>query len=144
MSSSPEKLLTLDSNVFVAALKVYESYSGECSEISSQVPGGLVLVEPSVVYVEVLGTLVRWVGVELAEKAKAELDRMVNPLLPVACNREFCLKAYALRHEYNVYALDSLYLETALEAESTLVSLDKDDFIDRIKMKSPPNEVLHV
>ena len=61
-------------------------------------------------YVEVLGTLVRRVGVELAEKAKAELDRVVNPLLTVACNREFCLKAYALCHEYNVYAVDSFIL----------------------------------
>ena len=144
MSSSPEKFLTLDANVFVAALKADEPYSGECSGILRQVPGGFVLVEPSIVYVEVLGPLARRVGVELAEKAKAELDRMMNPLLTVACNREFCIKAYALCHEYNVYAVDSLYLETALEAESTLVSLDKEYFVDRIKLKSPPIEVLHV
>jgi len=105
MSSSSEKLLTLDANVFVAALKADEPYSVECSEILSQVPRGFVLVEPSIVYVEVLGTLARRVGVELAERAKAELDRMVNPLLTVTCNREFCLKAYDLCHEYNVYAV---------------------------------------
>ena len=65
MSSSPEKFLTLDANVFVAALKADEPYSDECSEILSQVPEGFVLVEPSIVYVEVLGTLARRVGMEL-------------------------------------------------------------------------------
>jgi len=144
MSSIPKKFLTLDANVFVAALKADEPYRGKCSEILSRVPGGFVLVEPSIVYVEVLGALARRVGVALAERAKAELDRMVNPLLTVACSREFCLKAYALCHEYDVYAVDSLYLETALEAESTLVSLDGEDFVDRVRLKSPPIEVLHV
>jgi predicted nucleic acid-binding protein len=96
------------------------------------------------VYVEVLGALARRVGLGLADKAKAELERMVNPLLTIACNREFCLKAYALCHEYDVYAVDSLYLETALEAESTLVSLDGEDFVDRVRLRSPPIEVLHV
>ena len=144
MSSRSRVFLTLDANVFVAALKADEPYSDKCLEILSQVPERFVLVEPSIVYVEVLGALVRRVGVELAEKAKVELDRMMNPLLVVACNREFCLKAYSLCHEYNVYAVDSLYLETALEAESILVSLDKEDFVERIKMKSPPIEVRHV
>ncbi|MCJ7574417.1 type II toxin-antitoxin system VapC family toxin [Candidatus Bathyarchaeota archaeon] len=142
MSSS--KFLTLDANVFVAALKADEPYSERCSEILSRVPGGFALVEPSIVYVEVLGALARRVGLGLADKAKAELERMVNPLLTIACNREFCLKAYALCHEYDVYAVDSLYLETALEAESTLVSLDGEDFVDRVRLRSPPIEVLHV
>jgi predicted nucleic acid-binding protein len=142
MSSS--KFLTLDANVFVAALKADEPYSERCSEILSRVPGGFALVEPSIVYVEVLGALARRVGLGLADKAKAELERMVNPLLTIACNREFCLKAYALCHEYDVYAVDSLYLETALEVESTLVSLDGEDFVDRVRLRSPPIEVLHV
>jgi predicted nucleic acid-binding protein len=141
---SSNKFLTLDANVFVAALKADEPYSERCSEILSRVPGGFALVEPSIVYVEVLGALARRVGLGLADKAKAELERMVNPLLTIACNREFCLKAYALCHEYDVYAVDSLYLETALEAESTLVSLDGEDFVDRVRLRSPPIEVLHV
>jgi predicted nucleic acid-binding protein len=141
---SSNKFLTLDANVFVAALKADEPYSERCSEILSRVPGGFALVEPSIVYVEVLGALARRVGLGLADKAKAELERMVNPLLTIACNREFCLKAYALCHEYDVYAVDSLYLETALEADSTLVSLDGEDFVDRVRLRSPPIEVLHV
>jgi len=65
------KLVTLDANVFVAALKGDEPYSGECVEILSRVPKGFTLVEPSIMYVEVLGTLARRVGVELAERARA-------------------------------------------------------------------------
>ena len=37
--------------------------------------------------------------------------------------------------------MDSLYLEMVLEAESTLVSLDKEDFVDRVKLKPSPMEV---
>jgi len=82
--------LTLDANVFVAALKADEPYSDKCLEILSQVPERFVLVEPSIVYVEVLGALVRRVGVELAEKAKVELDRMMNPLFVIVA----CIPAY--------------------------------------------------
>ena len=138
------KLVTLDANVFVAALKGDEPYSGECVEILSRVPKGFTLVEPSIMYVEVLGTLARRVGVELAERARAMLDGMMSPLLTVACSREFCLEAFKLCHEYGVYAVDSLYLRTAIEAGSVLVSLDKEDFVDRVNLGSPPVRVLHV
>jgi len=144
MSGSPVQRLTLDANVFVAALKADEPYSDECLEILNRVPGGFALVEPSVVYVEVLGTLAKRVGLELAERAKAQLDKMIGPLLAVKCDRGFCLKAYSLCQEYGIYAVDSLYLETALEADSVLVSLDKEDFVDRIKARSPSIKVHHV
>jgi len=144
MDTSSKKPLTLDANVFVAALKADEPYSDVCLDILHKVPSGFTLVEPSIVYVEVLGTLARRVGLELAEKAKVELDRMLNPLLVVDCDREFCFKSYTLCRDYGIYAVDSLYLGTALEAESILVSLDKEDFVDRIVDKSPPITVLHV
>jgi predicted nucleic acid-binding protein len=108
------------------------------------VPDGLTLVEPSIVFVEVLGTLARRVNVELAAKARAELDRMLNPLLTVDCDVDFCLRAYRLCREYEIYAVDSLYLATAIEAGSVLVSLDGEDFIDRVAARSPPIKALHV
>ena len=130
--------------MFVAALKEDEPYSDECQGILQKVPDSFTLVEPSIVYVEVLGTLARRVNVALAGKARAELERMLNPLLTVDCDMDFCLKAYTLCQEYEIYAVDSLYLATAIEAGSVLVSLDREDFIDKIAARSPPIKALHV
>ena len=38
---------------------------------------------------------------------------------------------------------DSLYLQTALDSYSTLVSLDEDDFVMRLKDKNLPIEIYH-
>mgnify|MGYP001138956768 CR=1 FL=1 len=138
------RLLTLDGNVFVAALKADEPYSDDCSKILAKVPDDFILVEPSIVYLEVLGTLARKVGVSEALVGKTMLDDMISPILLVTCDRDFCIEAFPLCSTYDVYAIDSLYLKTALDVHAILVSLDKEDFVNRIKEKAPPIEVYHV
>jgi hypothetical protein len=88
--ASSHGLLTLDANVFVAALKSDEALSAACREVLKCLADGYVLVEPSIVYVEVLGVLARRVGLELAEKARVELDEILDPRFTVSCDREFC------------------------------------------------------
>lgn len=144
MSSSARRLLTLDANVFVATLRRDEKYSDECRGVLEKIPDEFVLIEPSIVYQEVCGTLARRVGIEEAHDAKDELDRMVSPGLLVNCDKPFCLGAYPLCGEYEIYALDALYLKVALDGHAILVSLDEEDFIDPVKSKRPPVEVYHV
>ena len=81
---------------------------------------------------------------ELAEKARVELGGVLDSHVTVTCDREFCLRAYPLCHLYGVYAVDSLYLEAAVEAGSILVSLDNEDFINRIKRSKPSIKAMHV
>ena len=138
------KLLTLDANVFVAALKGDEEYSDECAEILHKLPGRFVLVEPSVIYQEVCGTLARRVGPALARRAEKLLNAILHPRLVLACDASFCKAAYILCYNYNIYSVDALYLKAALDAGAILVSLDKRDFIDRVKRRNPPIEVYHV
>jgi len=138
------KLLTLDANVFVAALKMDEEYSDECSEILGKVPKDFILAEPSVVYIEVVGTLARKTSSEVAVKAEKTLGKMVNPLLIDLCDEKFCLEASKLCSKYGVYAIDALYLATAIYRNAVLTSLDKENFTDRIKERKPPIEVYHV
>jgi len=69
---------------------------------------------------------------------------MLHPELVFECNSSFCKMAYSLCYEYNVYSVDALYLKVALDLRAILVSLDKRDFIDRVKHKNPPIEVYHV
>jgi predicted nucleic acid-binding protein len=128
----------------IAALKKDESYSKECFEILSRVPDDFVLSEPSLVYQEVCGTLARKVGLEVAAEARKQLDLIIHPSFLVNCSRAFCVSAYALCHEYEVYAIDATYLKVALENHAVLVSLDREDFISRVNRKKPGIKACHV
>jgi predicted nucleic acid-binding protein len=138
------RVLTLDSNVLVAALKEDEPYSARCSEILSKVPDPFILSEPSVIYQEVCGTLARRVGAEVADDAKKQLDRLIHPTLLADCDRAFCVSAYPLCSDYGIYAIDAMYLKTALDNRAVMVSLDKEDFIDKVKSKVSEIEAYHV
>jgi len=137
--------LTLDSNVFIAALKADEPHNEKCIEIIERIMMlQFLLSEPSIIYQEVCGTLARRVGVGVADAAKEQLDLIIHPSLLVTCDRNFCASAYNLCSEYDVYAMDALYLKTAMDNDAILVSLDKEDFVDKIRSRKPPIEVYHV
>jgi len=135
--------MTLDSNVMVAALKGDEPYSDRCAEILSKVPDSFVLSEPAIVYQEVCGTLARRAGADVADDAKRQLDLIIHPSLLANCNRTFCVSAYPLCSEYDIYAVDAMYLKTALDNRAVLVSLEKEEFIDRVNSKTPNIEAYH-
>jgi len=128
----------------IAALKDDEPYSHHCAEILSKVPDPFILSEPTIVYQEVCGTLARRAGAEVADDAKRQLDLIIHPSLLANCNRTFCVSAYPLCYEYDIYAVDAMYLKTALDNRAVLVSLDKEDFIDRVNSKTPNIEAYHV
>jgi len=138
------RVLTLDANILLAALKEDEPYSRKCSEILSEVPDSFILTEPSIVYQEVCGTLARKVGADIANDARKQLDLIVHPRLLADCNRLFCLSAYPLCFEYEIYAIDAMYLRVALDSQAVLVSLDKEDFVDKVNSKKPNIEAYHV
>jgi predicted nucleic acid-binding protein len=138
------RLLTLDANVLIAALKEDEPYSEKCSQILTKVTNQFQLAEPSIIYQEVCGTLARKVSLEIANQAKTQMDLMINPNLLSNCDKIFCAQAFCLCSEYNIYTIDALYLQTAMKNNAILVSLDKEDFIDRLKKKRPPIEVYSV
>jgi predicted nucleic acid-binding protein len=138
------RLLTLDANVLIAALKTDEPQSEKCREILSKVPNHFQLAEPSIIYQEVCGTLARKTSLEIANDAKKQMDLMINPKLLTNCDKTLCTSAFCLCSEYNIYSIDALYLQVALKNKAILVSLDKEDFIDRIKKKKLSIEVYSV
>lgn len=139
-----KQLLTLDSNVLIAALKQDELHSRKCAKIVSKVPDDFILSEPSIIYQEVCGTLARKVGTAAAHEAKSHLDAIIHPMLLASCDKTFCASAYPLCSEYGIYAIDAIYLKVALDVNAVLVSLDKEDFTDKVKSKEPNIEVYHV
>ena len=141
---NPSRLLTLDANVFIAALKADEPHSEKCAEILSKVPNQFQLAEPSIIYQEVCGTLARKASLDIANEAKKQMDLMINPKLLTDCDKTLCTSAFCLCLEYNIYTIDALYLQVALKNKAIIVSLDKEDFMDRLKKKKLPIEVCSV
>ncbi len=138
-----KRLLTLDSNVLIAALKNDERYSEQCFQILSKVPEVYILSEPSIIYQEVCGTLARRAGADVARKARRQLDLMIHPRLLANCTKSFCISAYPLCSEYGIYAIDAMYLKVAFDSYAVLVSLDKEGFIDKVRSKTPNVEAYH-
>lgn len=137
-------ILTLDSNVFIAALKTDEPYAAKCAALIEKATKSFALSEPSLIYQEVCGTLARKSGRATADKARRHLDLAISPLLLVNCDKAFCVSAYPLCSEYGIYAIDALYLNTAIRRKAILVSLDEEDFVKRVKSNGQGIEVYHV
>lgn len=134
------RLLTLDANVLIAAIKADEPSSQESAQVLSKVPKQFMLVEPSIIYQEVCGTLARRLTLNIAKMAKAQLDEMIKPKLLINCDKNLFAASLNLCSEYKVYSINALYLQVALDNKAVLVSLDKEDFIDRIHRKNPSVE----
>lgn len=137
-------VLTLDSNVFIGAAKGDEPYRKNCLDLLNKVPDSFFLAEPSIVYEEVCGTVARRVGPKEAQNFSEQLDRFIPEELLYDCNKHFCLSSYSLCSEYRIYAIDALYLNVAISSGAYLVSLDREDFVDRLKENKHNIEVYHV
>lgn len=142
--SETRRILTLDSNVFVGAAKGDEPYRKKCIDLLKMVPDNFILSEPSIVYEEVCGTIARRVGPAEAQDFAKQIDRFVPPQLLFVCDRTFCLSAYSLCSEYGIYSIDALYLGTAITSGAILVSLDDEDFINKLKKNRHGVETYHV
>ena len=138
-----EGVVTLDSNVFVCALKADERYSAKCKEIIRKVPRSFLLSEPAVFYQEVCGTVARKAGAVAARLVRDRLDQMIQPGLLFSCDREYCISAYPLCGEFGIYAVDALYFKTAIDANGILISLDEEDFLSKVRTNPYHVEVLH-
>jgi len=132
----------MDANVIIAALRTTEPASAKCAEILTSITESFSLVEPSIIYQEVCGTLSRKIDLETADAAKEQLDLLIEQKKLINCDKKTCISAYRLCAQYKIYAIDALYLHVALSNHAILVSLDK-EFIEKLP-KELPIEVYHV
>lgn len=134
------KLLTLGSNIFISETKGDEEYSDRCGEIIGKVGQKFLLAEPTTLLAEIGNAIARNVSIEVAEDRIEEVECMVSFF--ALCDKEFCKKAGITGAKYNIYSADSLYLQTALDNSSVLVSLD-DGIVLTVKDKGLPIEIYH-
>ncbi|MBU0456432.1 MAG: PIN domain-containing protein [Gammaproteobacteria bacterium] len=136
------KYLTLDSNIFIASIKGDEEYSDASTKIISRIGSDLLLVEPSIIFTEVGNAVTRNLDVDVAREELQSLRRAITVIQ--TCDVEFCYRAGLTGGQYNIYSCDSLYLQTSIDHQTILVSLDEDEFVNRIKAKTKVIEVFHV
>jgi predicted nucleic acid-binding protein len=135
--------LTVDSNVIIAALRILEPGSKKCSDILAMVPDQFILAEPSIIYQEVCGTLSRKADLVIANNAKEQLDLYIEPSRLLSCDKKTCISAFSLCAKHKIYAIDALYLHTALASGAILVSLDR-EFINGLDSDKLPIEAYTV
>ncbi len=141
--TASKPFLTLDSNVIIGAARILEPYSEKCFNIIEKATNDFILVEPSIIYQEVCGTLSRKMNMKFANNAKDQLDLLIKPQQLVNCDRETCVSAFTLCAKHKIYAIDALYLHVALIYGAILVSLDK-EFINRLSSSKLPIEAYTV
>jgi predicted nucleic acid-binding protein len=112
--------ICIDANVFIASTKGNEHYSSGCKRVIQAVADGeFYLIEPAICLTEVIRNITRYLGIEGGKNKR------------IISGRWFLYGNYVAL--YGTYAMDSIYLETALKHHAVLVSLDEEDFLLRIK-----------
>ncbi len=87
-----------------------------------------VLYQPTLSITELYNAIGKTKGELAAKKALKDFYKMV-------------LGKSALK--YRVYSADAFYLQTSLDFKTLLISLDEEDFIDRIKAKDAAFNIFH-
>ncbi|MBE0520703.1 MAG: type II toxin-antitoxin system VapC family toxin [Candidatus Methanoperedenaceae archaeon] len=126
------KPICIDANVFIASTKGDEQYSSDCKRvIQAVVDGEFYLIEPTICLTEIVRNITKYLGMEAGKTQENNLLQMVS--IWEICDDHFCACAGYTGALYGTYALDSIYLETALKHHAVLVTLDDKDFLQRIK-----------
>ncbi len=134
--------VTLDSNVLISAIKENEPYSKDCREILSLVGTSFVLYQPTLSITELYNSIGKAKGEPAAKKALKDFYKMVYHLEDYG-SRAQCERVGKTAFKYRVYSADAFYLQTSFDFKTMLISLDEEDFIDRIKEKDAGYKVYH-
>lgn len=117
--------LTLDSSVFISALKKDEQYHKEALRVLEKVKDGEFLaIEPLTVLIEIVSAIRRRTGSkELALKVKRDILE-INSISFFEIDRISTEKACEIAANIGIRGMDAVVIQIALEQNTTLVSLD--------------------
>ncbi|HEY9205926.1 MAG TPA: PIN domain-containing protein [Candidatus Methanoperedens sp.] len=135
--------VTLDSNVLISAVKENEEYSKECMGIINLVGTSFILYQPTLSITELYNAIGKTKGEPAAKKALKDYYKMVYHFEDYGSNIQ-CERVGKTALKYRVYSADAFYLQTSLDFKTVLISLDEEDFVDRIKAKDAGYKVFHV
>jgi predicted nucleic acid-binding protein len=125
--------VTLDSSVIVAALREQEEKHEECKRLLEKVKDGeFIALEPYTVLVEVVAAIKRRTGsTHLGERVKEDLQD-IDTINFLDLDSVRANEAANIAKEIGVRGMDAVVIQTAIEFDSLLVSLD-DEMVKRAK-----------
>ncbi len=119
--------VTLDSSVFIAALRKEEQEHDSCLNILEKVKNGIyVAIEPYTVLIEVVAAIKRRTGSsELAMNVKRFMESL-DTIYFLELVRSRTDKCAEICEKLSVKGMDSIVIQTAMENGAILVTLDKE------------------
>jgi predicted nucleic acid-binding protein len=127
------QLITLDSSVFIAALRKQEDQFSVCEGLLKAVNNrSYIAVEPYTVLVEIAAAIKRRTGSqELSEKSVKDIQ-LVSSIFFMDIDTNRALHAVEIAQRYAVRGMDAIIVQIASEFKATLVSLDK-EMLEKVK-----------
>lgn len=119
--------VTLDSSIFIAALRKEELEHDSCFNILEKVKNGVyVAIEPYTVLIEVVAAIKRRTGSsELATNVKRFMESL-DTVYFLELVRSRADKCAEICEKLSVKGMDSIVIQTAMENGAILVTLDKE------------------
>lgn len=120
-------LVTLDSSVFIAALREEEAAHSACIRLLEDVKDGKYLaIEPYTVLVEIVAAVKRRTGSsELAANIKQYLE-LLDGIFFLELTKSRADECAKICEKLAVRGMDSIVIQTALENDAVLITLDKE------------------
>lgn len=135
------EMVTLDSSVFVAALRREEEYFRACQSLLEKVKDGiLVAVEPYTVLIEIAAAIRRRTGSQkLSERIAKDLLE-INSINFLDMDTTRAKRAMEIAQRLGVRGMDAIVIQIADEFHTTLIGLDAEMLErakDLVKITSP-------
>jgi predicted nucleic acid-binding protein len=120
-------LFTIDASVFVSSCNKNETSHDDSNAFLRLVKRTeTLIVEPSLMPVEVAAAIRRGCGNnQLAVEYSEHLFKLPHAIF-ISLDNDFSLKAIKIASEYSLRGADAIYVATAIQYGSILVSLDKE------------------
>jgi hypothetical protein len=101
------------------------------------------IYQPTVTITELYNGIGRTKGETTAKQALKDFYNMVYHIEDYG-SRSQCERVAKTALKYRIYSTDAFYLQTSIDFKTVLISLDKEDFIDRIRGQDAKYHVWHV
>lgn len=138
--------LTVDSSVFIAALREQEAKHSVCLRLLERIKNGeFVAVEPCTVLVEVSAAIRRRTGSEdLAREVKSALSRLHSVRFVDLDVDERAEEAAEIAVKTALRGMDAIVAQTAMEFDAVLVTLDGElaERASSVARVEPPEELI--